>query len=354
MQRKRARRIRYRPAQCRNRTLRHPRAAGQGARRGGRFRVANPRRFRIAQAVLAGIALVALGLSASAIAGSVHTAMLNRSLAATRTVGMAAPEVEIAAPPLGSEEVDETIREPSPFGELSAMGLPDGTPIATPAAITADASAPSGVFRRTDLEVLADMRALLDRNPDTVGWLDIDRTINCPVVYRDNAYYLNHDFDGAQSASGTLFLDENAPLTAGTQNLLIHGHSMYDGSMFGLLTHYRKLSFLTKHPLIAFTTLWEKESYAVFAVLMVSSDAQDANYFNYFNHPTFESDAAFDGYIQALKGRSMFDIPVDVKPTDALLTLSTCMDDDRLVVVARRLRANETRDALVSAVESSI
>ena len=198
------------------------------------------------------------------------------------------------------------------------------------------------------------MCALLDRNPDTVGWLDIDRTINCPVVYRDNAYYLNHDFDGAQSASGTLFLDENAPLTAGTQNLLIHGHSMYDGSMFGLLTHYRTLSFLTKHLLVSFTTLWEKETYAVFAVLMVSSDVQDANYFNYFNHPAFESDADFDDYIQALRRRSMFDIPVDVRPDDALLTLSTCMDDDRLVLVARRQRANEARDALVSAIESSV
>lgn len=314
----------------------------------------DPRRFRIARAVLAGIALVALGLSASVIAGSVHTAMLNRSLAATRTVDMAAPEVEVAAPPLETEAVVETAQASSPFGELSAMGMPDGTPIVVPAVVAAETSASSDVFHRTDLDILPDMRALLDRNPDTVGWLDIDKTINCPVVYRDNTYYLDHDFDGGQSASGTLFLDENAPLTAGTQNLLIHGHSMYDGSMFGLLTHYRTLSFLTKHPLINFTTLWEKETYAVFAVLMVSSDAQDANYFNYFSHPAFESYAAFDDYVQTLRRRSMFDIPVDVRPTDALLTLSTCMDEDRLVLVARLLRANEARDALVSAVESSV
>lgn len=333
MQRKRARRIRYRPA---------ARRAGRG-----RYRVADPRRFRIARAVLAGIAVVALGLSASVVVRSVRTSMLNRSLAAMLAEGAEAPAVEVAAPPVEPERSPSSASAPSPFGPLAAMGMPDGSPIPTPAPFDAY------VFHRTDLDILPAMRKLLARNADTVGWLDIDRTVNCPVVYRDNSHYLDHDFDGAPNASGTLFLDVSAPLTGETQNLLIHGHSMHDGSMFGLLTHYRRLSFLTQHPLIAFTTLWEKETYAVFAVLIVSSDVNDERYFNYFNHPAFESDAAFDDYVRALRRRSLYDIPVDVKPTDALLTLSTCMDDDRLVVVARRQRANETRDALVSAVESS-
>ena len=42
---------------------------------------------------------------------------------------------------------------------------------------------------------------------------------------------------GAQSASGTLFLDEAHPLEADTQYLVVHGHNMYDGSMFARLTH---------------------------------------------------------------------------------------------------------------------
>ena len=333
MQRKRARRIRYRPAVRRGRR--------------GRYRVADPRRFRIARAVLACVAAAALGLSASVVIRSVRTSALNRSLVAMLAEGAEAPAVEVAAPPLEAARAAASGSTASPFGQLSAMCLPDGSPIPTP--VPYDAY----VFHRTDLSVLPAMQKLLKRNPDTAGWLDIDSTLNGPVVYRDNAYYLDHDFTGANNASGTLFLDENAPVGADTQNLLIHGHSMHDGSMFGLLTHYRKLSFLTKHPLIAFSTLWERDTYAVFAVLIVSSEVRDENYFNYFNHPSFESDAAFDGYVRELRRRSLYDIPVDVKPTDALLTLSTCMDDDRLVVVARRMRADETRDALVSAVELS-
>lgn len=128
---------------------------------------------------------------------------------------------------------------------------------------------------------------------------------------------------------------------------------MYDGSMFGLLTHYRKLDFLRKHPLITFSTLWEKENYAVFAVLLVSSNTGDNDYFNYFDHATFASDAEFYDYIRQLQECSKFDIPVDVEASDALLTLSTCIDDNRLVVVARRLRDGETKDELVSAVETA-
>ena len=42
----------------------------------------------------------------------------------------------------------------------------------------------------------------------------------------------------------------------------------------------------------------------------------------------------------------MFAIPIDVEPSDALLTLSTCLEEDRLVIVARRLRQGETRQEM--------
>ena len=237
------------------------------------------------------------------------------------------------------------------------MVMPDGSPIAVPEAAVSPSNetdvAATAAFHRTDLDILPEMRELAQRNPDTVGWISISGTVHLPVVYFDNSFYLDHDFTGGKNASGTLFLDENSPITEQTQNLLIHGHSMNDGSMFGIMTHYRRLDYLRAHPLIVFNTLWEKEGYAVFAVLLVSSKTEDANYFNYFDHATFASEAAFDDYIRELRSRSKFAIPVDVAPTDALLTLSTCIDDDRLVVVARRLRAGETRDEIASAVETA-
>ena len=318
----------------------------------------NRRRFLAAQAVLAAVAVAALGLSASVIVRSIRTARLNRSLVAMHTVTGEGMTAEIAAPPLTADATAApTQYDPaSPYGELSVMTLPDGSPIVVPVVASAEAAqAPvTADFHRTDLDILPDMMKLVRQNPDTVGWLSIPGTVHLPVVYRDNTYYLDHDFTGAKNASGTLFLDEASPLTADTQNLVIHGHSMNDGSMFGILTHYRRLDYLRQHPLISFSTLWEKETYAVFAVVKASTNVNDADYFNYFSHPNFDSDAAFDAYIQDVLARSIHDIPVSVSPTDALLTLSTCLDEDHLVVFARRLRPEETRDELSCAVEESV
>ena len=331
-------------------------------RRRRRFRVVNRRRFIAAQAVLALVVVVALGLSASVIVRSIRTARLNRQLADLYGVSGETMIAEIAAPLVGDGSAPAFAAQAagassSPYGELSMMVMPDGSPIVIPETLalpTEAASAPqTAAFHRIDLDILPEMRQLAQKNPDTVGWISISGTVHLPVVYRDNVFYLDHDFTGAKNASGTLFLDENSPINEDTQNLLIHGHSMNDGSMFGILTHYRKLDFVRQHPMIAFSTLWERESYAVFAVLQVSSKVDDANYFNYFSNPVFASAADFDAYIDAVETRSMFQIPVDVEPGDALLTLSTCLDDDRLVVLARRLRLGESKDAVVSAVEEA-
>ena len=81
-------------------------------------------------------------------------------------------------------------------------------------------------------------------------------------------------------------------------------------------------------------------------MLRVSLDVKSDEFFNYFSHPTFASDAAFESYIRQLQLRSIYAIPIDVEPTDALLTLSTCLEEDRLVIVARRVRSGETHTEL--------
>ena len=319
MRRKRARRIRYRP----------------GNRRG----------LRCLRVGLMGVALVAILLSVQVIARSLRTAALNRQLAALHTVDGQSPAMEIAAPALasapGTNRNDATGKKTESL-TIAMMTMPDGSAIRN----TTD-SIPAS-FHKTSGDVMPDMLKLLQTNPDTVGWISIGGIVHLPVVYRDNEYYLTHDFNGHHNTSGALFLDQGSPLTAQTQNLLIHGHSMYDGSMFGLLTHYKNLDTLLQHPIISFSTLYEKETYAIFAVLKVAEGA-----FDYYSHPFFTSDAAFEAYIDSVRQRSIYVIPVDVKASDALLTLSTCIDDDRLVILARRIRDDETRDELVSTVELS-
>ncbi len=91
--------------------------------------------------------------------------------------------------------------------------------------------------------------ALLQINPDVVGWIYVPGTrINYPVVKRDddNDYYLNHIFDGTQNKTGSIFLDTRSSL--GDTHVLIHGHNMGNGTMFRDLELFKNRQFFQDHP----------------------------------------------------------------------------------------------------------
>ena len=49
---------------------------------------------------------------------------------------------------------------------------------------------------------------LQEINPDCVGWIQIpDTGLDYPVVYRDNQYYLTHNFMNEKASAGAVFLD---------------------------------------------------------------------------------------------------------------------------------------------------
>lgn len=178
-------------------------------------------------------------------------------------------------------------------------------------------------------------------NKDVAGWLTIGKIVDLPVMQRDNVYYLTHDFYKHASASGTLFLDENFSFTAPSENLLIHGHNMRDGSMFGRLHKYSNKPFFLNNWLIRFETLYDEAEYAVFAAFSMVNDAVDPGYL-YYAYNSFDTDDDFTRFIKDIKQRSIMKSGLDVLPTDSLLTLSTCVGTDSyFVVIARRIRDAE-------------
>ena len=62
----------------------------------------------------------------------------------------------------------------------------------------------------------------------------------------------------------------------------------------------------------------------------------------YIGLTAFNNDAALAYYIDKVRAGALYNIYLDVQSSDALLTLSTCQNDDRLLLVCRRLRAGET------------
>jgi sortase B len=215
-----------------------------------------------------------------------------------------------------------------------------GVPLAAPT------PAPATVFQKIGESPLPRFQALLKANPDVIGWLNIRGELDLPVVYRDNEYYLTRDVYRKKSSSGTLFLDENHPLAASAQYLVIHGHNMKDGSMFGRLQRYLEIGYLQKHCAIQFDTLYQESTYMVFAVLVVPENVHSAGYINFLGYPAFSSPDQLLEFVNGLKDKSKFAIPIKVEASDVLLTLSTCYGEDRLIIAARRVRPGESASSL--------
>ncbi len=192
--------------------------------------------------------------------------------------------------------------------------------------------------------------SLIKQNSDIKAWIRVPNTkIDNPVYQTtNNDFYVNHNMNKQPSSYGAVFLDKDAVISkeGNSQNLVLYGHHMNDGAMFGTLKKYRSLDFYKENPLIDFTTLYERGQYKVFSVFITNAypEGDNGNVFQYRYH-SFGSDAAFLNFTEQLKIRSIIDTGVDIMPGDELLTLSTCIydfEDARLVVVARRVRDGET------------
>ncbi|MDO5378814.1 MAG: class B sortase [Clostridia bacterium] len=188
-------------------------------------------------------------------------------------------------------------------------------------------------------------------NPDLIGWLIAGEDISEPVVLRDNSYYLDHDFYGEKSKSGTVFADE---LNAEWQTdpvLIVYGHNMRNGSMFGKMTSFRKQKYFAAQGLFEFYSTYDDSVtyYAPFAVFDASMNEGNRSYFYLRRYDSFGDEAGLSDYLEEIRSRSIMDVPVDVNAQDQILCLVTCSysnSNGRLMLFARALRPSETREEM--------
>ncbi|MDD4698694.1 MAG: class B sortase [Oscillospiraceae bacterium] len=217
----------------------------------------------------------------------------------------------------------------------------------------------SAVKDSTDLNgdgTYSKFNQLLSANNDFIGWLNISGARVDNPVYKttDNDYYISHNMNKENSAYGALFVDYRTELSATetSQNTVIYGHHMKNGSMFGTLKKYRDLSFYKQNPTLTFDTLYKTGEYKIFAVFITNTlpEQDNGKVFNYRPN-NFGTQDAFLTWINEIKARSLIDTPVDIIKNDEILTLSTCIydfDDARLVVMARRVRDDENATINIS------
>lgn len=155
-------------------------------------------------------------------------------------------------------------------------------------------------------------------NPDYLAWITVpDTDIYYPVVQRDNSYYLNHDFNGEINSHGAVFMDESCGPNDGV--LLLHGHHMKDGTMFGGLKKYKREKFREEHEIIYLDWGYGDEGYRVFAAALI--DLTGEEYFHYNELPGKDGDTK--EYLKELE-RNSFWYNEDIEIDGQVVLLSTC------------------------------
>ena len=190
---------------------------------------------------------------------------------------------------------------------------------------------------------LASALPYLAKNPATVGWLKVGDIVDTPVVRGEGTFYLNHNFFREKATGGTIFIDEENSILPRSENMVVYGHNMRNGSVFGSLSRYRELSYLKKYPIVEFDTIYEEGEYVVVAVYDMSAETEDPHFMQMLYFDFIDNEDFWTFFDQAQR-RNIYDIPVDVNYGDHLLTLITCsytLYDGRLIVMCRELREGE-------------
>lgn len=220
------------------------------------------------------------------------------------------------------------------FEELSELKNSDFT-LYKPARVTVDEPGEKP-------DILEDYITLYNKNKSLIGWLKIDDTIiDYPVMYSKNEeYYLNHNFNQQKDNNGSLFIDAQCSIWPRSQNIIIYGHNMKSGKMFGSLSKYKSEDYYEKHPVIKFDTLYEKGEYQVMYVFseIVHNEAEVA--FKYYQFVDANSEQEYDSNMEEMKKMSLYDTGITSRYGDELITLSTCdytAGSERFAVIARRI-----------------
>lgn len=174
-------------------------------------------------------------------------------------------------------------------------------------------------------DVLVNFRELKAINDDVVAWIRFDNTeelgIDYPVLYSgDNEEYLRKDLYGNERTAGSIFLEGLNRPDFSDYYMIIYGHNMNDGSMFGSLDKLKEDDFWEENQ---YFTLYTEETvyrYQVFAC-QNALDGGDVYQIGY------EPGEQYQEFLDSLAEDSLIDTGIAPDSSHTVLTLSTCTGD---------------------------
>ena len=184
---------------------------------------------------------------------------------------------------------------------------------------------------------------IFEMNSDMVAWLKIpDAKVDYPVMQtkEDEEHYMYRDFYGEPDKNGCLVLAAAANVDPPSGNLLIHGHNMKSGEMFGELDLYKDQEYEKRHSIMVLYTENEERTYQIMAVFFGKVLNQEEDGFRYYRFFGTDDEEEFHAFYDEVKARSFYDTGVTADKDDELIMLSTCTNRgkrERLVIVGKRI-----------------
>ena len=196
-------------------------------------------------------------------------------------------------------------------------------------------------------DILPEYIDIYNKNKRLIGWLEIadigigGSVLNLPVMQTtDNEYYLTHGFNQENDKNGCIFMDCNCDAIKPSDNLILYGHHMMSGNMFGNLVKYEDYNFYLTHKTFKFDTIYEHGEYEVMFAFRTSLKNENDISFKYYQFIDANGAEEFNSYMNEMAEMSLYDTGVTAVWGDHLLTLSTCDYEEkngRFAVVARRI-----------------
>lgn len=194
-------------------------------------------------------------------------------------------------------------------------------------------------FKYKDVSMLdVNFNELLKQNKDTKGWIKVEGTnVNYPFVQSaDNEYYLKHSYDNTYNKKGWVFLDYRNDMDNLDKNTILYAHGLMNNAMFGSLRRTVKQDWAKNknNRIIKISTPSSMLLFEVFSSYTIEPES-------YYITSEFSGDEEFSTFIDTIKSRSFYDYNTSVSTDDKILTLSSCYDNKKRMVLHAKLIAKK-------------
>lgn len=242
---------------------------------------------------------------------------------------------------MAMRQYKDTRQSAEAFNAVAELVKPNPTPAPTPASDASGEDEPEVTASQEPIPELTAYDKYVDvynTNTDFIGWISIEGTkINYPVMQTplNKDFYLKHAFDKSYSEYGVPYMQENCKMGL-SDNCVIYGHHMQDGSMFADLCKFESEDFYKEHPTFHFDTLAGYGEYEIVCVFKTAAYSADG--FKYYHFVDAAGAEEFNSFLSTCQSLALYDTGVSAEYGDRLITLSTCeysSTNGRMVVVAK-------------------